>query len=538
MAKACVNISDVSRFSQAVNTQSNDIQSTITSLQSAVNAAIESVRSEIQKADTAIAQCTAKITVCQSKISTLQSLLNSLHAKLASTPPTITRTWEDENGETHSETIPNPEIAVLEAQIAGVQQELDAVQKELERLQGIKRQLEEQKAKLSEAQSKLGECLSELSACASEFTALSQEASTKLTNVIQVLHEYMGMRITPPSLAGKRGGGLGGGGASFSRAGGSAQYGSVREYCNAHNYGPEDYEKYSKDPVWRELMQKEFPDTPLPMQNIAQYLKAHNYGPEDYETYSQDPVWRELMQKEFPNTPLPEIEDEIVQTYKGVWVSKKKLDDAIEGLDYADVGYQEYIRLVVEGKIQRNLEWEKEQNELRDELQDHYDAVVSGNDWNRLGDLFTTTKGRKLVGGIFSKVAGVIERKFKESIGGSGALEDVLEDVPKPIAFFVKKVAEKNNFDDRLVGLKNLSEDLSCTESDFEKAAKIYGVLYGADALRKITNGLEDVFQSWVRYHETSGDRFMREHPIIRDENGNTVLLETYYNPFDNDEDD
>ncbi len=92
---------------------------------------------------------------------------------------------------------------------------------------------------------------------------------------------------------------------------------NMSEYMNAHNYGMEDYETYSKDPEWQALNRdlqmangiepteyvEEMPDTMElaeqldpheALSNMSEYMNAHNYGMEDYETYSKDPEWQAL----------------------------------------------------------------------------------------------------------------------------------------------------------------------------------------------------------------------------------------------------
>ena len=92
---------------------------------------------------------------------------------------------------------------------------------------------------------------------------------------------------------------------------------NLSEYLNNHNYSPEDYETYSKDPEWRDLMRKEYPDTELPplseqdaKNNLSAYMNEHNWGIEDYAEYSQDPEWRKLHEVAFPDDVLDPIDRE------------------------------------------------------------------------------------------------------------------------------------------------------------------------------------------------------------------------------------
>lgn len=108
---------------------------------------------------------------------------------------------------------------------------------------------------------------------------------------------------------------------------GGNEISSISDYMNAHNYGKEDFDEYSQDPQWRELMRQEYPDYDLPpldqeraKDQLRDYMFAHNYGAEDYDEYSQDPVWRELHSTVFPESELPPLtnpsgnESEMVDT--------------------------------------------------------------------------------------------------------------------------------------------------------------------------------------------------------------------------------
>lgn len=92
---------------------------------------------------------------------------------------------------------------------------------------------------------------------------------------------------------------------------------SVSDYMNAHNYGKDDFDTYSQDPQWRQLMRKEYPDYELPeisrgkaYTQLSQYMNEHNYGREDYAEYSKDPIWRELHSTAFPDAELPPLTGE------------------------------------------------------------------------------------------------------------------------------------------------------------------------------------------------------------------------------------
>lgn len=87
------------------------------------------------------------------------------------------------------------------------------------------------------------------------------------------------------------------------------------DYLSEHNYGPDDYAEYSKDPEWQQLnndLREELGMEPIdynrtPEEKLQDYLSEHNYGQEDYDQYSQDPEWRDLQREAFPDAELPPL---------------------------------------------------------------------------------------------------------------------------------------------------------------------------------------------------------------------------------------
>ena len=94
-------------------------------------------------------------------------------------------------------------------------------------------------------------------------------------------------------------------------------YDNLSDYMSDHNYGMDDFDTYSQDPVWRDLQKNEFPDYELPpltqesaKSQLYDYMSEHNYGQDDFNTYSQDPKWRELQSAAFPDYELPPLVEE------------------------------------------------------------------------------------------------------------------------------------------------------------------------------------------------------------------------------------
>ena len=90
----------------------------------------------------------------------------------------------------------------------------------------------------------------------------------------------------------------------------------LSEYMNEHNYGPDNFETYSQDPVWRTLHREVYPDYEMPelsqenaRTQLSEYMNEHNYGIDDFETYSKDPVWQELHKTLYPEFENPNEPD-------------------------------------------------------------------------------------------------------------------------------------------------------------------------------------------------------------------------------------
>lgn len=55
-------------------------------------------------------------------------------------------------------------------------------------------------------------------------------------------------------------------------------YSSVSDYLGKHNYGMGDYDTYSKDPIWRALMSREYPEAKLPPLSGNSTVVSDNIG--------------------------------------------------------------------------------------------------------------------------------------------------------------------------------------------------------------------------------------------------------------------
>lgn len=162
---------------------------------------------------------------------------------------------------------------------------------------------------------------------------------------------------------------------------------AISEYYGKHDYSPGDYDIYSQDPEWRNLMRKAYPEAELPelaisqeeaANKIAEYYGKHDYSPNDYDIYSQDPEWRELTQLAYPGTELPplitssiesgldkssemlhvNIEDQntyITQEFPPLTKSNSaEYRSIVKSLEYANVDYRP-IRIAEQGRTTQEI---------------------------------------------------------------------------------------------------------------------------------------------------------------------------------------
>lgn len=59
-----------------------------------------------------------------------------------------------------------------------------------------------------------------------------------------------------------------------------------------------------------------FKESDDPIVKLSEYMSSHNYGPEDYDTYSKDPEWQALQKQAFPDYHFPVIESYAIEDYR------------------------------------------------------------------------------------------------------------------------------------------------------------------------------------------------------------------------------
>ena len=117
MAFAHVNIADVSRFKESISDAKEVFFHTQDQFYNTLDIAAEKVNEGIREAKELIERCQKSIQALEREIERLQEVLAGLRASLAVTPPTITETTQDEEGNVKTEEYPNPRYLELQSSL-------------------------------------------------------------------------------------------------------------------------------------------------------------------------------------------------------------------------------------------------------------------------------------------------------------------------------------------------------------------------------------------------------------------------------------
>lgn len=206
MAKACANIADINKFSESISRQKESVYTIRDSFYNALRDAEAQIIQEKDCAEDVRGRCSQAIQTLQGKIEDLESKLAALEAELAATPPTITVTSTDSEGNTHEEEVPNPAYHALLGEIAEVESELGELQALMGELQELQAKVNEQKDRLDQALQKTQEFLETFNSSIQKMGSNAESTIEKLKRIEQVLQEYLSVRINAPSLSTHSGG--------------------------------------------------------------------------------------------------------------------------------------------------------------------------------------------------------------------------------------------------------------------------------------------------------------------------------------------
>ncbi len=200
MAKANVSIQNVTSFRDTIGRESEELNRINNDFSNQLNSTSERINVEKEKINSILAKISSGIAKVSAKIEELNAELKELEAELAATPPTITITSTDEDGNTTTEEVPNPAYEALLAQIAQVQEKINQLEEILSLFEELQNRATKQNEMLSQALKKIEELKEELTAHHQQLNNFSQEAVQKLRSINQVLEEYKATKIQTPSL--------------------------------------------------------------------------------------------------------------------------------------------------------------------------------------------------------------------------------------------------------------------------------------------------------------------------------------------------
>lgn len=197
MAKAQVNIESVENFRQTVAQQRETIGELNSNLISSASEMTDKIAEELEKANQVSGKCEQAKTTLSAKQEEANAQIEDLYSQLASTPETITETSTDEDGNTTSEEVPNPEYARLQGEIASVQARIDLLNGLQGRLDALMNNLQTQQDLLSVSGAEVLEIIDALSTKSTNFSNLSETAVEKLDKIRETLQDYLDTKITP-----------------------------------------------------------------------------------------------------------------------------------------------------------------------------------------------------------------------------------------------------------------------------------------------------------------------------------------------------
>ena len=201
MAKANVNIADVHSFETSVSHETeslNRLQGEFSSRLDSTNELIVAEKRIVERADTKCGEAFTKISV---KINILKQRLEQLRAELAVTPPTITVTETDEEGNSYEVEVPNPDYYALLSQISLVESQISQLQAMRDMVAELQRTAQKNLIALDKAVNDIALIREDLNEHLRKLNGYSEEAVRKLQRIQVVLEEYRTTKIGAPDLS-------------------------------------------------------------------------------------------------------------------------------------------------------------------------------------------------------------------------------------------------------------------------------------------------------------------------------------------------
>ncbi len=201
MALAHVNIADVSKFKESISNAKDVFFNTQDKFYNTLDIATGKVNEGIREAKELIERCQKSIQALERKIESLQEVLAGLQASLAATPPTITETTQDEEGNIKTEEYPNPRYQELQSEISSCEAKISAVKSQQEQFKLLQQSINAAKERLDQAIQSFQTSLDAVSDQYERLNSVSEEAVNKLTKIEEILHKYLEEKLTPPKVS-------------------------------------------------------------------------------------------------------------------------------------------------------------------------------------------------------------------------------------------------------------------------------------------------------------------------------------------------
>ena len=210
MSKANVNIDDVISFQNSIKSETETLNGINANFSQQLAEINEQVKQEKKKINVALDNCKKGINKLTIKIEELNEKLELLQAKLAATPPTITTTVTDYEGNSSTVEKNNPEYLDIQNQIVEIGQKIETSKKLLMLFKELQAKATQQIMLLEQVVAQLQKLREEIGDQLSQLDGYSEEAISKLKNIVQTLQEYMDTKIETSNLssAGHEGEGL------------------------------------------------------------------------------------------------------------------------------------------------------------------------------------------------------------------------------------------------------------------------------------------------------------------------------------------
>lgn len=231
MAKARVSVSSAESFRNVARS----ISATVSDAASEVSVSLHEwqvqIGAEIERCNNLWDRIAAEIYALQSEIDSIDEQISSLEARLASIDPYIEYEWTDDDGNTHTERVPNPEYTAIRAEIAELQAKKQSLSFKLSQLRSLQYEIEAARGRLKSASSRIEGIDGNIDSSVSEVQEYAERAEKLLGNIIEALGAYLSVKIHTGAAGGgsavSAGGtsvGTGSSGASVNPASGAGTY--------------------------------------------------------------------------------------------------------------------------------------------------------------------------------------------------------------------------------------------------------------------------------------------------------------------------